>query len=979
MNFFNLSKLKTPLLLGAMLLSTVACSNYDDEINDLSGRLDNIEGSYVTISSMESQIAAVKADIPDLTSINSRLSALEGDAGDVEAIQDAVDALQDVIDALNTTISSSIDSTVTEDFLTDILDGVYLTQVTLSDIEDLVGDENEGLIYDIVKAMESSAKWVGNDELASYLAISDFDTYAAAYFATIKEALIADAADAAIAGISIADSEITLSDGTVTTIQAALEDALSRVSELEGRIQSLVFVPTTTSSTAASFKGQDYIKINDVVTYLTPVDGGAKELTYRVTPASWAAKFTKENVTLYSEELTRAEQPFSIESITASEEEEEEGKFTVKLAYNLDSAPITDYAIALHINMEAVASETSETDYVSSYVNVSVAEGTDMTSLIRYYGINSSGNPSYYNYIFKQYTYTEAIDFRENLNWYLYSGGEYTLFSDVYTNEDIFKVVPQYDDPQILNADADAYTIKQESVKINDGYNSTSLIDNSFMQEYNAYLVSGTEDKLVGYAYSYIFIQQLTHEFATTTWELDWAYDASYYTSKSDLNKCIEVLEMDADLFNIMYNTVSYSTCNVLDSTGASVAGASATVTLLSGVNADSDIKPIKVTLSGIPATSAEYTIVYTKSNVDGDKVIISIPVKFNGIPEINTLEAITTESDFDGSTSAELISDLAAELWAANPDLANHMTEDQFKAEISSASTSATSSEAGMSLSKSGDALQVNYTFPACEFGKTYEMTYTIASSSLGDFVISANVTLNNPYSESIVRAESYFTTRGVEIETAFNANGVFDVVNKDLKSTHNIADVTITTVYTVGDITEWIDANPTATVPAVVGDILYWNDYSEADLPMIVKAYVGGVEVDSATFNAYIVEPLGEMSAKTMNLYIDDLAGSVDLKDALTLMESKSSPAANIFPTDYAKFGSAPMFTYVESSDETVTPLVAKSGDIVSFSSAATTSAVLNNDITYTYSVSYQTKYFGEKTAKVVVKVNKAGVSAN
>ncbi len=999
MNLFKFNKLKTPLLLSAMLLSVVACSDYDDDIAGLSDRIDVIEGNYVTVSSMESQIAAVTATIPDLTSIYSRLDALEGELDGVDLSE-----LQAAIDGLNETIATNIESVVTTDFLTEMLDNVYLTEITLAQIQALLGDENEGLIADIVSAMAAASQWVGNDALADYLLIddaysdADAQVVVASYFDEIKEALIAEVAAQTLS------EEITLSSGTVTTIQAALDDLTSRVAELEGRIQSLVFVPETADKFAVTFAGQDYVKFGEEKVYLAPVSS-TRELTFQVSPVSWAEKFTTENVTLYSVEYTRAEAPFTIVDIEASEEGD--GKFTVSLVYNFEDAPLFGYGLALYIDMEAVSGSTSSTDFITEYVSVDVEAGEDLASSI-YYGKYEGNMFTFFagvdgqivvkdvEEIEKSYDYTETINFLDGCDWYVYKNDEMVTFASLYDAASLLSIEEPTDEATLSpSGNESSYELTATSATIIDG--SADLIGDVITSaEYQFALTYGDETISLGSATTEITIVERALSYEATAWDFMWTYSSgNAYASagSTTIDGCISISDsMSAEMFNELYdnnNNGTTGSAKIYDVDGVEVPGASVEVVFFSMVNGSNDVKPIQVILSGMPTETAEYLVVYTDTDVFSDSVEIEIPISFTGMPVVTGLDlGSVSPFSYTGQTSDVILDNLSAELWAVNKDaFEGHISEAEFESVVSSIVLSGTDP---MRLRAANNVLSVRYNnFANFDFDTPYELSLELEDDVFGDAftTITATVILENNLEDYLQTADAFVDADGnVEIETEL-IGSIFNVVSKNLVSTHTFnvdANVTGTVelVYSITeDLVEWSTANPTLAQPTVIDGVLSWGDWNSPEISMVVEAYVGGVLVASNEFIAYITSPLGDKIVTEMvDLYIDDLTGSADLDDSISLMLSKSGVSENVFLSYMYTFGSsAPEFTYAGTSDQT-TPILVEidSDNVVSFSDNATTSAVMQKPVEYYYTVTYQTYYFGVIEGEVTVKVNETGVVA-
>ncbi|MFI3262038.1 MAG: hypothetical protein R3Y26_03910, partial [Rikenellaceae bacterium] len=1126
MNLFQFDKLKAPLVTSALLLGVVACSNYDDEISDLSGRIDGIESTYVTISSMETQIAAVRADIPDLTSIYNRLTAVETEVvrivdvdvadlksaivnfesslatsnADIASIQASVDALepklQAAIDLVNEQLLSTIESVktdlestisslelmdeegvkdivtedfltamldnvyltevtlsqiqslvteeyltailndvylkeVTEDYLTDILDGVYLTdvsltqiqslvtesylteilndvylsEVTLSQIQSLVGDENEGFIKDIVDAMASASKWVGSDELSKYLlledAYTDEDAKAAAkeYFESIKITLIT-----ATDGTDITADAIQLTQATVTELDAALEALTSRVAELEGRIQSLVFVPETASNFAVTFAAKNYVTFGGSEVYLTPVES-TKKLIFQVSPASWASKFTKENVSLLLSEYTRAEDPFTITDITVGTEGTD-GKFTVTLKYNFDKGHDYGYGVALHIDMDAISEDATEgTDFITEYVSVEVKAGTDITDDIVYGGeydgrfveVATSSNRTTNLAIDVQYDYTDAITFFGNCDWYV---GD-KLFSEVY-EENLFKITGPTVKATVAPIDnVSAYTLTTTSAQIKTP--STDLIGNVVSSsDYTYALQYGSSSIPFGKANFTVNVTNLTHEFETNNWEIVWDYSKTtpYVSSDYDVIDGGIVIDptdkMTAEMFNEVYrNQTSNYEVKVYNTDGTIAnVNVGVGVTFPSMVNSSSDVQQVCITFDpNGNLQTANYLVVYTNTDIFGDIVEIETVVRFDGIPTLTNLSTISEEFSYLGQNSDVVATDIITELWTANQsELEPHMTAAQFEEIVDNSILSTSSSNPYMHLNipSSENQLEVIYSnFSSLNYGNPYTLTLYLNSSVLGtEFAtITASVTLNN--NNEIIPSTAFVDEYNrVKMETVFDASvPSYEIINFALTTAFGIsteATGTVDMVYTVNeDLNQWAIDYPSLRAPGVgTQGKLNWNDWNKSELDMLVTAYINGNEVASLEFIAYVENPFGDVtniSSTDLNLYIDDLTGSVDLNDAISLLIYEgTSDEANIFSAYQDAFGIAPTFEYVGTDNTSTAKLVQENGDLVEFSAAASTSATMIKPVTYTYKATYDTDFFGTYEGEINVIVNEAGVSA-
>lgn len=98
----NLLRNFLALVLSGIMLAGVGCKNYDDDIDKINNRLDEL---YVTVADLDEQIESVRNAIPSLDALNEEVAALrselDGVKTDVASIDQKLEAIGDVQAKLN--------------------------------------------------------------------------------------------------------------------------------------------------------------------------------------------------------------------------------------------------------------------------------------------------------------------------------------------------------------------------------------------------------------------------------------------------------------------------------------------------------------------------------------------------------------------------------------------------------------------------------------------------------------------------------------------------------------------------------------------------------------------------------------------------------------------------------------------------------------------------------------------------------------
>ncbi len=207
-------KFITVLLTGAMIVSysalTTSCKDYDDDIDALNERLDNLE--TVTLASVQSQITSIQSSI---TSLQSELSS------SVSSLTNQIESVSDDVDDLESSLNSQLTSL--ESTLKAYVDG------EIDDVEEALSTLEASL-----------SNYYTKDDLQTYLNTLLLNYYTKAQIDTMfttASAAVSDeitARQAAVAGIQ---SQIDALTAEIGTLQAEIDAAgSSDVSALEAAI-----------------------------------------------------------------------------------------------------------------------------------------------------------------------------------------------------------------------------------------------------------------------------------------------------------------------------------------------------------------------------------------------------------------------------------------------------------------------------------------------------------------------------------------------------------------------------------------------------------------------------------------------------------------------------------------------------------------------------------------------------------------------
>lgn len=973
----NLLRNFLALVLSGIMLAGVGCKNYDDDIDKINNRLDEL---YVTVADLDEQIESVRNAIPSLDALNEEVAALrselDGVKTDVASIDQKLEAIGDVQaklnelsqelkDYVNGAIQSSEETLrnelatkgavselealiegIQEDYkaeLKEINNKLTALEGTVGELPavDFSGDIQE--LKDRLTALEGSAAdadalaalvervealevlteadvndlidtqinelleskpWLGdslNEAIAAYLTNNSYITNAALDdYATYDETLaklIAEMktgqgkyVEELIAFIQANQTQIDanelqiLVDGNQKKMSELMNEFSERLFALENRIQSLVYVPSSLSETSNRIPvtPAPYIIFDDDSReYL---GNQTLEMTFRVSPASLAEKIASEEATVSiitrKVSMSSTNSPaFTVESVTASEENE--GEFTVKATtdYKFGSENDKTLAIALNVKIAGVTTgsegeQTTHTgiDYTTSFLGLYptgwAARINDNLRIVKVDGegklVASLSNGLYSSSL--KYNDYSVVNFLEGFDVYYYDGEKYMPLSEMWDGV-LESSRSAFDDKKnTINSDNEkSYKVTAESVQIDEANlptTDTALIGDNITSSKVTFTVANEEGKTleIGEAQHKVTVVSNGVETSIPATAIAWnhtkALNKSYTGEPVYLKSNVSVehyneMKVPAYIHSAtsieMFN--GFVTANewivyVADNAGNIVKGASVKLLMDSSPTADTDVQRVTPTFNGMTfAETGSYTAYAKYVHSDKTTTTITIPVTASGAPEISY--EISKEVMYVGTSTYTVVEGFAEKLWKDAYKEAFGSKED-FLAVVAAMSAATGDNEA--TLAVAGNDITV--TFPAEYEFKTYRSTLTLSDKSGLEIVFPAEITLKEASAE--LTPNPLFVTNGrVNAIAEFNADGSrYDVVAQPLGNayTYQVGEGEqalpgVKVVYEInkelqGDKLDEMAENG-QTVPEIdVDNKLIWNDWDALELK--VDAYL-------------------------------------------------------------------------------------------------------------------------------------------
>lgn len=906
----NLLRNFLALVLSGIMLAGVGCKNYDDDIDKINNRLDEL---YVTVADLDEQIESVRNAIPSLDALNEEVAALrselDGVKTDVASIDQKLEAIGDVQaklnelsqelkDYVNGAIQSSeetlrnelatkgavselealiegiqedykaeleeinnkltaLEGTVGEDFSGDIqelkdrltalegsaaADAEALADLTgrvedLEGIEVLTESDVNDLIDTQINELLESKPWLGdslNEAIATYLqnngyitnaALNDYATYNETLAKLIAEMKTGQGkyVEELIAFIQANQTQIDanelqiLVDGNQKKMSELMNEFSERLYALENRIQSLVYVPSSLSETSnlIPVTPAPYIDFGkDDKEYL---GNQTLEMTFRVSPASLAKKIAdvkKATVSIITRKVSMSSTgtpAFTVESVTASEQNE--GEFTVKATTNYKFGSENDETLAIALNVKiagaTTGSEGEQTthtgiDYTTSFLGLKyTGNGACINDALRIVKVDGEGKlvASLSNGLYSsslKYNDYSVVNFLEGFDVYYYDGKKYMPLSEMW--EGLESSRSAFDKKATINSaneTENSYKVTAASVQIDEANlptPDTNLIGDVITSSKVTFTVALGEKSLeIGEAQHKVTVVSNGVETSIPATAIAWnhtkALNKSYTGEPVYLKSNVSVehyneMKVPAYIHSAtsieMFN--GFVTANewivyVADNAGNIVKGASVKLLMDSSPTADTDVQRVTPTFNGMTfAETGSYTAYAKYVHSDKTTTTITIPVTASGAPEISY--EISKEVMYVGTSTYTVVEGFAEKLWKDAYKEAFGSKED-FLAVVA-AMSAATGDKDEATLAVAGN--NINVSFPAEYEFKTYYSSLMLSDKSGLEIVFPAEITLTEAH--ATLTPNPLFVTNGrVNAIAEFNADGSrYDVVAQPL-----------------------------------------------------------------------------------------------------------------------------------------------------------------------------------------------------
>ena len=237
--------------LVGVVAGSVGCKDYDDDIDQLNNRLDELTTGK--IATLESQLSSLQTTVDNLKSADDALgkridelkSDVDANANDIEALENAQDQLEQDIDAIEKDLS---DNYATKSYLNTTL-ASYATTKAVGDAVAAVTNNlgkfaNEKAIQDAIDAAKDAAVKAAGDACKAAFQTS-FDSAVAAA-SLVNEENLEQAITAYDAKIkAYLEEAVTKQDGLINkAIADAIGDAVAELQKwISGRLTSLQLIP----------------------------------------------------------------------------------------------------------------------------------------------------------------------------------------------------------------------------------------------------------------------------------------------------------------------------------------------------------------------------------------------------------------------------------------------------------------------------------------------------------------------------------------------------------------------------------------------------------------------------------------------------------------------------------------------------------------------------------------------------------------
>lgn len=907
------------LFLTGTMLAGVGCKSYDDDIDSINKKLDELE--TVTIKDLQSQIDGVKSSVEVIEDLSSRLSTLEGT---VEGMGDVAQKLRD----LENTLKSYVDNAVKDSEQT--LRNEFATKSALNELisrlEQLEGVDVQGLIDAAIEEFKKDS-WLGeqmNEYIANYKFDYDYVNAEGAADAVLEQikGQNEEYKEAILALIGSADgltvSKEMLSDELKAYLEK-IEELEQRVADLENRIQSLVYVPAYADGKVvfpASYAIQMTNEEGETSYFsLGAAEKQQAELKFRVTPASLAveSKLNAETLSIVTEEvMTRAEgAAFTIDEV--KEWNAAKGEFVVVVSTDydyfearLEEQPKT-LAIALHVAIDNAASTEENPlqgiEYTSEFIPTEGGQTFAVNNLLTVARLEGDKyvelkNNEYASDV--EFTDKNVRNFFEGYSVVLKQDGELMALNSVWENVPQFELVAPEDAATVTNGHEENYELTETSAAIVTpapelvGDVITSGAFTFRLKDQNGNYADVNTQAVAKLNIISVDTEVETAQLdAPVVWNYAAASGSQEYTAQYEFTN-----KLDVERFNALKSLMP--TFTVTDAKGATVSDIQVAAESYSQPSAEGDVQRMTLKLTDAQnhfIAGGNYTVVALyEESAAGTTVTVKFPLTVEGLPAVAD-QLITKEIAYEPNTRQyKVFLDFARIIWntwgeAAEKYFADYAT---FKSALNGKQFVSTSEEENTLRAEDGSQILIGSDNIAVSFAKTetpYELSGKLTTTWGLEVVFGGTFTLNKPQGVLLQRGSDLPADNRVLIATTLEG-GVFSVDNKDLVNTYfydgDVAGVSVK--FAIDRSDEEADYG----TAGVSGTKLSWGSYKGLELPIVVTLEDNnGVAFDLQKFTAYIADPIkdqtitakdGSIGATTTDqtLYISTLLTLKDMNNA-------------------------------------------------------------------------------------------------
>lgn len=907
------------LFLTGTMLAGVGCKSYDDDIDSINKKLDELE--TVTIKDLQSQIDGVKSSVEVIEDLSSRLSTLEGT---VEGMGDVAQKLRD----LENTLKSYVDNAVKDSEQT--LRNEFATKSALNELisrlEQLEGVDVQGLIDAAIEEFKKDS-WLGeqmNEYIANYKFDYDYVNAEGAADAVLEQikGQNEEYKEAILALIGSADgltvSKEMLSDELKAYLEK-IEELEKRVADLENRIQSLVYVPAYADGKVvfpASYAIQMTNEEGETSYFsLGAAEKQQAELKFRVTPASLAveSKLNAETLSIVTEEvMTRAEGAvFTIDEV--KEWNAAKGEFVVVVSTDydyfearLEEQPKT-LAIALHVAIDNAASTEENPlqgiEYTSEFIPTEGGQTFAVNNLLTVARLEGDKyvelkNNEYASDV--EFTDKNVRNFFEGYSVVLKQDGELMALNSVWENVPQFELVAPEDAATVTNGHEENYELTETSAAIVTpapelvGDVITSGAFTFRLKDQNGNYADVNTQAVAKLNIISVDTEVETAQLdAPVVWNYAAASGSQEYTAQYEFTN-----KLDVERFNALKSLMP--TFTVTDAKGATVSDIQVAAESYSQPSAEGDVQRMTLKLTDAQnhfIAGGNYTVVALyEESAAGTTVTVKFPLTVEGLPAVAD-QLITKEIAYEPNTRQyKVFLDFARIIWntwgeAAEKYFADYAT---FKSALNGKQFVSTSEEENTLRAEDGSQILIGSDNIAVSFAKTetpYELSGKLTTTWGLEVVFGGTFTLNKPQGVLLQRGSDLPADNSVLIATTLEG-GVFSVDNKDLVNTYfydgDVAGVSVK--FAIDRSDEEADYG----TAGVSGTKLSWGSYKGLKLPIVVTLEDNnGVVFDLQKFTANIADPIkdqvitakdGSIGATTTDqtLYISTLLTLKDMNNA-------------------------------------------------------------------------------------------------